>query len=138
MAKMLSDHFSLDELTLGVKMEATYSRMKRETRSWLRRFALKVTLALSVLSGSLVAEAQQADRVARIAFLATSPSPDSPTTTAIRQGLKELGYVEGRNIIIEWRWGGGKTERFPEFAAEVAFILMGILFTKFVSFLHCF
>ena len=100
-------------------MEATYSRMKRETRSWLRRFALKVTLALGVLSGSLVAEAQQVDRVARIAFLATSPSPDSPTTAAFRQGLKELGYVEGRNIIIEWRWGGGKTERFPEFAAEV-------------------
>ena len=100
-------------------MEATYSRMKRETRSWLRRFALKVTLALGVLSGSLVAEAQQVDRVARIAFLATSPSPDSPTTAAFRQGLKELGYVDRRDISIEVQWADGRTERLASLAAEM-------------------
>jgi putative tryptophan/tyrosine transport system substrate-binding protein len=72
-----------------------------------------------MLLGSPAGEAQQAQRVARIAFLSTTSSPDSPTTTAFRQGLRELGYVEGQNIIIEFRWGAGSTERFPEFAAEV-------------------
>jgi putative ABC transport system substrate-binding protein len=63
--------------------------------------------------------AQPAESVARIGFLSTTSSPDSPTTIAFRQGLRELGYVEGQNILIEWRWGGGKTERFPDFAAEM-------------------
>src|SRR5262249_16188471 len=43
----------------------------------------------------------------------------SPTTDGFRQGLRELGYIEGQNIIIEWRWGRGSTDRFAEFAAEV-------------------
>jgi ABC-type uncharacterized transport system substrate-binding protein len=43
----------------------------------------------------------------------------SPTTDAFRQGLRDLGYVEGQNIVIEWRWGRGSTEQFPQFAAEV-------------------
>jgi putative ABC transport system substrate-binding protein len=67
----------------------------------------------------LAVEAQPAGKIARIAFLSTTSSPDSPTTAAFRQGLKELGYVEGQNIIIEWRWGGGRTEKFPAFASEV-------------------
>jgi putative tryptophan/tyrosine transport system substrate-binding protein len=81
---------------------------------------LRVTFAVAMLLGSFAAEAQQAERVARIAFLSTTSSPDSPTTAAFRQGLRELGYIEGQNIIIEWRWGAGSTERFPEFAAEAA------------------
>jgi putative ABC transport system substrate-binding protein len=84
------------------------------------RLTLHVTLAVGALLGSLAAEAQQTERVARIAFLSTTSSPDSPTTAAFRQGLRELGYIEGQNIIIEWRWGAGRTERFPEFAAEAA------------------
>lgn len=83
------------------------------------RLTLYIVVALGTLLGSLGAEAQQAERVARIAFLSTTSSPDSPTTAAFRQELQKLGYVEGRNIIIEWRWGAGTTERFPEFAAEV-------------------
>src|SRR4029078_3351360 len=71
------------------------------------------------LLGSLAHEAQQAESVARIAFLSTTSSPDSPSTAAFRQGLQELGYKEGQNILIEWRWGAGMTDRFPEFAAEV-------------------
>ena len=78
-----------------------------------------IILAICALLGSRAAWAQQAERVARIAFLSTTSSPDSPTTAAFRQGLQELGYREGQNIIIEWRWGAGSTGRFPEFAAEV-------------------
>jgi putative ABC transport system substrate-binding protein len=57
-------------------------------------------------------------RVPRIAFLTTTMPGSSPTTDGFRQGLRDLGYVEGQNIVIEWRWGRGSTERFPQFAAE--------------------
>jgi hypothetical protein len=55
---------------------------------------LHVALALGMLLGTPASEAQQAPRVARIAFLSTTASLDSPTTTAFRQGLQELGYVQ--------------------------------------------
>jgi putative tryptophan/tyrosine transport system substrate-binding protein len=55
----------------------------------------------------------------RIAFISTTSPEASPTTDAFVQGLRELGYVEGKNLRVEWRWGRGTTERFPEFAAEV-------------------
>jgi ABC-type uncharacterized transport system substrate-binding protein len=77
-------------------------------------------LALGLALAPLAVKAQQSGKIARIAFLSTTSSPDTPTTAAFRQGLRELGYVEGQNIIVEWRWGGGKTEAFPAFASEVA------------------
>jgi putative tryptophan/tyrosine transport system substrate-binding protein len=57
--------------------------------------------------------------VPRIAFLTTTSPESSPTTDAFRRGLRDLGWVEGQNIIVGWRWGRGSTERFPDFAAEV-------------------
>src|SRR5437762_2888353 len=85
----------------------------------MRLIGLTVILAVGLFAVPLAAQAQPASKVGRIAFLSTTSSPDSPTTAAFRQGLQELGYVEGQNIIIEWRWGGGRTEGFPAFAAEV-------------------
>jgi putative ABC transport system substrate-binding protein len=67
----------------------------------------------------LQAAAQQPAKVPRIAFISTTSSPGSPFIEAFARGLGDLGYVEGRNIAIEWRWGYGSAERFPEFAAEV-------------------
>ena len=84
----------------------------------MRLIGLAVILTLGLILAPLAAEGQQAGKIARIAFLSTTSSPDSPTTAAFRQGLQELGYVEGQNIIIEWRWGGGRTEGFPAFASE--------------------
>jgi len=85
----------------------------------MRLIGLTVILAVGLFAVPPAAQAQPASKVGRIAFLSTTSSPDSPTTAAFRQGLRELGYVEGQNIIIEWRWGGGRTEGFPAFAAEV-------------------
>ena len=85
----------------------------------MRLIGLTVILVVGLFAVPLAAQAQPASKVGRIAFLSTTSSPDSPTTAAFRQGLQELGYVEGQNIIIEWRWGGGRTEGFPAFAAEV-------------------
>jgi putative ABC transport system substrate-binding protein len=66
------------------------------------------------------AEAQRPAKIPRIGFLASgSPSSDGAWIEAFRQGLRELGYVEGNNIIIDYRYGEGKTERFPDLATEL-------------------
>src|SRR6516165_3591171 len=66
-----------------------------------------------------VAEAQQAARIPRIAYLSgTSPSANSARVEAFRHGLHELGYVEGKNIVIEWRYAEGKLDRLPELVEE--------------------
>jgi len=62
---------------------------------------LVLTVAFVLLTAPLAAEAQPAGKIARIAFLSTTSSLDSRTTAAFRQGLQDLGYVEGQNIIIE-------------------------------------
>lgn len=93
----------------------------------MRLIGLVVVLALSLTIAPFAAGAQQAGKIARIAFLSTTSSPDSPTTAAFRQGLQELGYVEGQNIVIEWRWGGGRTEGFPAFASEVVRLNVNVI-----------
>ena len=77
------------------------------------------TLAAGLLAAPLAAEGQQAAKIPRIAFLSSTSPENSPTTDAFRQGLRDLGYVEGRNIVVEYRWGRGRTDRFADFAAEV-------------------
>jgi hypothetical protein len=64
------------------------------------------------------AEAQPT-KVPRIGFLGTSPTAIAARTEAFRQGLRELGYVEGKNIVIEWRFAEGKLDRLPALAAEL-------------------
>ena len=67
-----------------------------------------------------LAEAQQPTKVPRIGYLAgVSPSTISARIEAFRQGLRELGYVEGKNIVIEWRYAEGKLDRLPALAAEL-------------------
>src|SRR4030095_16309334 len=67
----------------------------------LIRFA--VVLVISLIVAPLSGAAQQAERAARIGFLGAG-SPSDPLVAAFNQGLRELGYVEGRNISIEYRW----------------------------------
>jgi putative ABC transport system substrate-binding protein len=71
---------------------------------------------LGFLTASRVGEAQQAGRVYRIGVLAIA---DSPGWEVFRQALRQLGYMEGSNTAIEWRWSQGRLERFPGFAAEL-------------------
>jgi putative tryptophan/tyrosine transport system substrate-binding protein len=74
----------------------------------------------AVLGAPLLAEAQQAGKVYRIGFLgSTSASQYKPYVEAMRQGLSDLGYVEGRNLTIEYRWAGGKYEQLGHLAAEL-------------------
>jgi putative ABC transport system substrate-binding protein len=82
--------------------------------------ASSVALA-AVLCAPLVAQAQQPKQTThRIGFLiGGSPTSDAAPIKAFRQGLRELGYVEGRSIGIEYRYGEGKTKRFPGLVSEL-------------------
>jgi putative ABC transport system substrate-binding protein len=82
----------------------------------MRRRDLIAGLLVAAATGRALA--QQARKVPRVALLTTSSPPGSPAIDAFVQELRDLGYVDGRDIMIEWRWGRGATERFPEFAAE--------------------
>src|SRR5262245_875267 len=90
-------------------------------------FCLLITVLL--ITGS--AEAQQARKVPRIGYLtATSLSSNVARIDAFRQGLRELGYVEGKNILIEWRSGEGKLERQGELAAELVRLKVDVIITS--------
>ena len=92
--------------------------------------ALITALAVTILVASLAAEAQQPKNVPRIGFLsAASAASISARREAFRQGLRELGYVEGTNIIMEYRYAEGKLERLSELAAELVRLKVDVLVT---------
>lgn len=84
-----------------------------------RSVVLVAVLALSFLAAPLAADAQQAAKVPRIGFLVTNLAGGPHTHEAFRQGLRDPGYVEGRNLVIEYRDAEGKLDRLPALAAEL-------------------
>jgi len=81
---------------------------------------LCLCLTIAMVVAAATAEAQQPTKIPRIGWLSgSSPSAIATRSEAFRQGLRELGYVEGKNIIVEWRYGEGKPDRVSEFAAEL-------------------
>ena len=86
----------------------------------IRGVALVAVLAVSLLAAPLAADAQQAGKVPRIGVLGlTSPSDRPPLLDAFRQRLRELGWVEGQNIVIDYRYAEGRVDRLPDLAAEL-------------------
>src|SRR5438093_5792542 len=78
-----------------------------------------IILALAVLVASHAAEAQEAVKVWRIGFLSPfGTSQDKPRLAALQQGLRDLGYVEGKNLVIEQRSAVGRFERLEALAGE--------------------
>src|SRR6266403_2010035 len=87
---------------------------------------LLVSLALT--SASLAEAQQTAKKVPRIGFLTTGGRATSAAgVEAFRQGLRELGYVEGKNINIEYRYAEGRFERLPELAEELVRLKVDVL-----------
>jgi len=80
-----------------------------------------------LLAAPLAPEAQQAAKVARIGFLATNLAANSHLPDAFRQGLRDLGYVEGRNVLIEYRDAEGKLDRLPALAAELVALKVDVI-----------
>jgi len=96
----------------------------------MRRKIYILVAAALVLISVHPAEAQQAKKVPRIGFQsAASPAALSPRIESLRQGLREFGYVEGKNIFIEYRYAEGKLDRLNEFAAEFVRLKVDVIVT---------
>ena len=87
---------------------------------------LVLVLAWGLLATALAADAQPAGKNPRIGILRPGSPPD-PLLAAFRQGLRELGYDEGRNISIEYRWAEGRDERFPALAADLVRLKVDVI-----------
>ncbi len=93
----------------------------------LRTIGLIVTLVLGLLAAPLSTEAQQATRTPKVGFLSAFSSTDRDRVQAFRQGLRDLGYVEGQNVIVEYRYAEGERNRMAELAAELIRLKVDII-----------
>src|SRR5678809_842354 len=94
---------------------------------WLGLFAMVLTFVF----GGVVAQAQQPAKIPRIGILlGASASFYTARVEAFRQRLRELGYVEGKNILIEYRHAEGKAERLPDLVAELVRLNVDIIVTS--------
>jgi putative ABC transport system substrate-binding protein len=100
----------------------------------MRRAMKKAALGSMLFAGALLAvavtvEAQQPTKVPRIGYLsgAGDPSNPGPNVEAFRRGLQELGYIEGKNILVEYRYIEGKRDRIPSLVAELVQLKVDVL-----------
>jgi putative ABC transport system substrate-binding protein len=93
------------------------------------RAALVAALALGVVTAPLAASAQPTTRTSRIGYLSPNLSPSPHLREAFVQGLRDLGYVEGHNVVIEYRNAEGKFERLPSLAAELVALRVDVIVT---------
>jgi putative tryptophan/tyrosine transport system substrate-binding protein len=95
-----------------------------------KKVTVHLTLCAMLFALCLFAEAQQPAKVPHIGYLSISSPSTSPTRReAFRQGLRELGYVEGKNIVIEWRSGERNRERVRALAAELVALKVDLIVT---------
>ena len=88
-------------------------------------------VVLALLAAPLAAEAQQAAKPARIGFLGQGSASDAVVPlrlAAFRQGLRERGWIEGRNVVIEYRWAESRLDRLPALAAELVRLNVDVIF----------
>lgn len=93
---------------------------------WRALVAVLCSAALP-LAAAMPAAAQQAGKIARVGVLLPSDSDKNPASIAFRKGLQDLGYVEGKSIILDFRLAGGHNERLGELAAELARIPVDVI-----------
>jgi putative ABC transport system substrate-binding protein len=94
------------------------------------RRKLLVALGAGALAAPLSSFAQQQGKVWRIGYLSQNVRPaslDSGTIEAFRRGMRDLGYVEGKNLVIEWRFAEGKVERLPGLVAELVQLKLDVI-----------
>jgi putative tryptophan/tyrosine transport system substrate-binding protein len=99
---------------------------------WYRAVARVVTLALSFLAAPFEADAQPSAKIATIGYLSIAGGAPggAPLAESFRQGLQDLGYVEGKTIAIVYRSAEGKPERLPALAAELVQLPVDVLFAQ--------
>jgi putative ABC transport system substrate-binding protein len=90
-----------------------------------------VTLILSLLTAPLATSAQPREKIPRVAVLdPTFPERPSPCLLAFQQGLRDLGYVEGQSILLDYRYGEGHIDRLPALAAALVQLTPDVLWTN--------
>jgi putative ABC transport system substrate-binding protein len=98
--------------------------------SFIGRRKFLTTLGGVAVAWPLAARGQQAGKLPTIGFLAsTTPAAQSQLTAAFVQRLRELGWIEGQTVTIEYRWAEGRSERFAEFAAEFVRLKVDVILT---------
>jgi putative ABC transport system substrate-binding protein len=96
----------------------------------MRKIVMRLTLCAMLFALCFSAEAQQPGRVNRIGFLGNSTAVlEANLIGPFREGLRDLGYIEGKNISIEYRWAEGKYERFPDLIAELIALKVDVIVT---------
>jgi putative ABC transport system substrate-binding protein len=95
----------------------------------MRLIGLAVILTFSLILAPFAVEAQQTEKVPRIGYLVVNLAVSPHQHEAFRQGLRDLGYVEGRNVVIEYRSAEGKFERLPALAAELVALKVDVIVT---------
>src|SRR3954469_46137 len=96
----------------------------------MRRREFVIVLGGTAAAWPLAARAQQPGRLPTIGFLgAGSPASAARWTAAFMQRLRELGWIEGRTLAIQYRWADGRSERFPEIAAEFVRLKVDVIVT---------
>ena len=102
----------------------------RKVGAWRAAFSLASAVIALFLVAAFTASAQSPGRVYRIGYIQTAtPDEQAHLTKAFEDGLRDLGYVEGRNVVFERRFAWGKQERLPELAAELVKIDVDIIVT---------
>jgi putative tryptophan/tyrosine transport system substrate-binding protein len=105
-------------------------KSKIQNRKWVGVFSIVVAFAMWT-----VAQAQQPKKVPRIGYVSGSGDANNPGSNveAFRQGLRDLGYVEGKNILVEYRYAEGKLDRAPDLVAELVQLKVDVLVSAFLT-----
>ena len=96
-----------------------------------RWLLVPVALVFGILFSCLLAEAQRPGKAPRVGYL--SPSSPPEFDEAFRKGLRDLGYVEGEHITVEYRWARGNFERLPDLAAELVRLKVDLIVAVFTQ-----
>src|SRR6476660_9349490 len=96
----------------------------------MRKAGVVSVLLVLLLAIAVIAEAQQRGKVPRIGFLAAATaSAVAARIEVFRHGLRELGYIEGKNVVVEWPSAEGKPDRLPALAAELVRLKVDVIVT---------
>src|SRR5262249_44168293 len=108
---------------------AVGARASRSSDRVMDRRAFIAVVSASILATPLTGDAQQASKVPQIGLLSLNLAPNRHLHEAFRQGLHDLGYVEGHNLVIEYRDAEGKVERLPALAAQLVALKVDVIVT---------
>src|SRR5262245_6528894 len=97
--------------------------------TYIRRREFIVTLGSAAAAWPLAARAQKSDKIARIGYLSAANPRSAPNFAAFEQRLRELGYIDGQNIVIEYRDAEGEMDRLPDLAADLVRLDVNVIVT---------